>query len=418
MRSALTFVHGRAVYLWVIFAMPAASIFGHALAPGKPFFKAQDLGILAALAMTAIAALAWLPFRRRRPWPPRVFGLFAVILIAWLYQLVRTQFDQSVFNLTAFAIPVILVLIAAKSVSRSDVNIALLVLGYTLIGISLASLFFGKFGWMPDGFEVSDAGDARFTILQWVGIPKRWGGPFQSVNYASPIGGLLIVLGATQTRWHRWLLVAGGLLILALGQGRTAIFAVAAGLLIVILWSPAVSHLRQVRLVRWVAGLSALLIGIGYVALLDPTFNGRTPIWSNFLGLLPQNPLFGVGDSGMLSFVAEMARDPSFVPHTHAHSVLLDGLVRYGLLMAVLALAIYALCLAAGVRSLRLGDPAPMALTVFVITAGLAETVHSWNYWSVYTAVLTWVVLRSAATEDPDPSRRDVEANSLSLPSG
>jgi len=137
----------------------------------------------------------------------------------------------------------------------------------------------------------------------------------------------------------------------------------------------------------------------GYLLGEDPTFNGRTPIWKNFSGLLASNPLFGVSTTGVIDFVVENEGQPGFIPHTHAHSVMLDGATRYGLIFVVLTLAIYALALITSVRALTENGSGPMALTVFVIVSGLAETIYSWNYWSIYVAVLTYVVLISACAK-------------------
>lgn len=416
MRIGPAWLHTQPVYLWIAFCIPALASFGHALAPGQPVFKGQDLGIVVALALTGLAVAAWLPYTRRLRWPIMVYVFLGLALMAWTYQIVRTQLDQSLFNLTVVAVPVVLAMIAIKPAPRAGLDRALLSLGYSLLAVSAASLVFGGLGWMPSGFDVTDAGYQRWIILDWTGIPSRWGGPFGSVNYASPVGGLLIVIGATRGGLHRWVLVGGGLVILGLGQARTSMLAVVAALLVVVLWSPTVSRLRCARATRWAVITMALVLTIAYVGVLDPTLNGRTPIWADFIGLLPDNIVFGVGDSGILAFVGQEAGNPGFVPHTHVHSVLLDGLVRYGTVMAVLTLTLFALAVTAGVRTLRESDVAPMSVTVFVIAAGIAETLHSWNYWTVYLAALTWVVLAANESTDPVATESGARPSSVSFP--
>lgn len=412
MSAGVSFLRARAVFLWILFLIPPASVFGHALAPGRAVFKGHDLGIVVALALTVLAILAWLPYQRQGRWSGISTTFLGLMAAAWCYQVVRTQLDQTLFNLSAFVVPIALALVWSKRASMWDLRIAVLITGYALISISVASLILGKFGWMPDGFAVTDGGEGRFKFLSWIGIPGRWGGPFESVNYASPIGGFLVMLGATQRGWHRWLLVAGGLLVLALGQGRTAMFAVVAGLLVVVLWDPGLSRFRHRSVIRAAVVALAILATTAYLVLLDPTFNGRTPIWSNFLGLLPSNPVFGVGDSGINAFVVAHDADPAFVPHVHAHGVVIDGLVRFGLVMAVLAIAIYIVAVVSAIRDLRRsGNPGPLAIVVFVITAGLTETLHGWQYWSVYSVALIWAVLTSESLAAPSD---DEEAASVS----
>lgn len=387
----------RALYVPALFLIPAVTIFGHALNPNAAIYKGQDLGTLGAILLTGIAVVLWLFYRPTFAWT-RVTVIFLVILtITWIYQVTRTQLDQSLFNLTAFVVPVALILIALKAVPRSDLYLGLVVLAYSLLVISVLSLVLGAIGAMPDGFEVTDAGDQRVALLEWLGVTNRWGGPFGSVNYASPAGGLVVVIGMGLRGWNRVILVAGGLIMLALGAGRSAVVAVAAALVVLVLSSPWVSRLTWHRALRIGIIVTAAGLLIGYIAFLDPTLNGRTRIWSDFLVLVPTSPIFGVGESGILAFVGERTGTPGFVPHTHGHSVLFDGILRYGVIMGVLIVVIFALTLWAGGRSLRHGAPLPLALGVYVIAAGLTETIHGWGYWSIYLVTLVWIVLSSDA---------------------
>jgi len=88
------------------------------------------------------------------------------------------------------------------------------------------------------------------------------------------------------------------------------------------------------------------------------------------------------------------------VPHTHGHSVLLDGAARFGLLSAVLAITALVVALVASARAVRNHGVGPLALTAFVVTAGLTETIHSWIYWTPYLAAILWAVLASQSREN------------------
>ena len=384
-----------ALFVPILFLIPAVTIFGHALAPNVAVFKGQNLGTLGAILATGIAVVLWLFYRPTNSWT-RFTVIFLVILAAtWLYQILRTQLDQSLFNLTAFVVPVALVLIGLKRVSRKDLDSALLMLGYSLLVISALSVILGATGTMPDGFEVTDSGDQRVALLKWLGVTNRWGGPFGSVNYASPAGGLVLVIGMGQRGWTRVVLVVGGLAMLMLGAGRSAVVAVAAALVVLFLSSAWVSRITWHRALRVGTVVTALVVVASYVAFLDSTLNGRTRIWSDFLVLVPTSPIVGVGDSGILAFVGERTGTEGFVPHTHGHSVLFDGILRYGLIMGLLTATIFVFTLWAGSRSLRRGASLPLALGVYAIVAGLTETIHAWAYWSIYFVTLVWIVLSS-----------------------
>ena len=415
MRRFLDVVQQRAVFLWVLFSIPAVSTFGHYLAPNRPFFKGHDLGVLSALALTLVAAILWVPFVRRRRWPTLTLVFLGTLGVAWIYQITRIQLDGSLFNLGAFGVPIALTAIAFKPVSRQDLYLAVTVFGYSLAVVSLLALLLGEVGVTPSGFDVSDAGADRTGLLSALGLETRWGGPFGSVNYASPVGGVLVVLGATIRGLNRWVFLITGILILTLGQGRTTVFALVLAGLVVVLFSERFRCLKH--RIRWriviVAGV--LISLILYIILIDPTFNGRTPIWIDFYELFMTSPLVGVGETGVLEFVSNNVGEPGFVPHTHGHSVLLDGATRFGLIFALFTVGIYGIALTLGIRALPTGGPGPLGISVFVIAAGSAETIHSWIYWSIYMVILVCAVL--IASTPPDRARGTLGPQETSLSS-
>ena len=79
MPQILNALRARAWYAWVAFLVPPVAIFGHALAPGRAFLKGQDLGVLSALALAAVAFVAWIPFRASGRWPRLAVATMAVM---------------------------------------------------------------------------------------------------------------------------------------------------------------------------------------------------------------------------------------------------------------------------------------------------------------------------------------------------
>jgi hypothetical protein len=315
-----------------------------------------------------------------------------------MYQVVRTQLDGSTFNLSAFAVPLVIVLILLKPPRLSEVKLAGLALAYSLILVSALSLVFGALGVGPDGFAVTDSGQSRFWIFSdWMGINARWGGPFGSVNLASPVGGLLVILAFSYKGAHRYLFLCSGIVILILSQGRSPIVALVAGLIIVAMWSPSVARFKYRILLRVTAAAGLALGYAGSVLLYDPTFNGRTVIWSNFGSLWLESPLTGAGSSGINDFIASKANTPGFVPHNHMHSVLGDILVRYGAPLLVLSLGVFIASIVISIRSASRDSGKNLAIVIFVVLAGLTETIHSFSYLSVYLCALLFVVLSSSA---------------------
>ncbi|MBK9738909.1 MAG: O-antigen ligase family protein [Actinobacteria bacterium] len=398
--STLNLFRVRAVYSWIAFATPPISIFGHALAPGQAVYKGQDLGVWAALVCTLAAALAWLPYARTPRLPALPTAFLVTVAVAWAVEVARFQADGSLFNVTAFCVPVIVILLVTKPPSAADIVGAGLALMYSLALVAIVSIPLGALGWMPNGFDASDSALCRTPIIcDLTGGLDRWGGPFGSVNYSAPIGGLLIVFGAAQRRRHAWFLIATGCGILVLSQGRSALFALLIGLTVLLLWGARVTASRHAAAIR-AAALSALGVGFMlYLVFIDPTLNGRTGIWGDFLALWRSAPLVGVGDSGIRAYVESRAGVAGLVTVDHAHSVFLDMLVRWGVPLAALTLVIYAVAVTVAIRGLKAVGPGPLAVASFVIAAGFVETIYSWVYWTVYLAALTWAVIRAAPHE-------------------
>ena len=398
----LSIVQQRAVFAWLAFLVPALAIFGHALAPGKAFFKGQDLGIVFALALSGLVILTWIPYREGRRASRLVLITLLTLLLAWLAQVIRIQLDGSLFNISTFCLPLLIVLLLMKIPSITDVRIAGLCLMYGIAIIALVSIPLGLLGWMPNGFEGADNAECRSAVFcDLLGHLNRWSGPFGSVNYAAPIGALLIVFGAAQQRRHAWFLIATGVLIMFLSQGRSAAFAAIAGVAIVILWGARVSAAPNRRTIRTVAIAALAALAVIYVFVFDPTINGRVPYWQEFLTMWRNQPWTGIGTSGVNDYMNSHGGTATV---SHAHSVLIDQLVRWGPLLALLSVAVFVLVVITSARAVRWAGPGPIAVAIAVVLSGLVETVHDWTYWSAYVALLVWAVLASVEREPEQPA--------------
>lgn len=390
-------VQHRAVYVWVIMATPALATFAHYVAPNQPVFKGHDYGILIAFALSLLALILWIPYRSDGIWPRVVFVFLALLAVTWTYQVVRVHVDDSLFNLTAFLVPLVLILIATKRVTSTDLWLGITFMGYSLLLVAIASFIFGGLGVLPSGFDVSDGGGGRFQFLIDAGL-TRWGGPFGSVNYAAPVGGMLIVLGIAVARRRGIPLLVGGLAILFMSQGLTALFATMAAVAVQILWGKRLAPSSHLFAIRLVSLTSLAAMAVAYVAIFNPTLSYRTELWADFSVLSDDSPLVGIGDSGVRSHVAQQAQIPGGFLHDHAHSVLFDSYIRFGAIILSLGILMYAVALIVAWRASGNVGSGPLALVVFVIAAGLTETTYSWSYWTIYIAALVWAVLLSSTT--------------------
>jgi O-antigen ligase len=200
------------------------------------------------------------------------------------------------------------------------------------------------------------------------------------------------VAGFTLKEINRVVIVAGGLGVLTLSQGRTSAFAALFALAVLFACSERVQKLKYKMPIRLGVGLFMFSSLIVYIAVLDPTLAGRTPIWSNFLRLFVEDPLFGIGTSGLEGYIAAGLPSTEVILYSHGHNVLLDMAVRYGVFLVILTIAALAIAGALGWRSRFADSGKTFALIVFLFVASLAETIFSWQYFSVYIVILIYVV--------------------------
>ncbi|MDD2818500.1 MAG: O-antigen ligase family protein [Candidatus Nanopelagicales bacterium] len=381
-------------YLWLAMCLPAVSVYLHSLAPGRAVFKGQDLGVLVGILGGLLIYFFWLTYRSPRS-PSKLQIFLLLIGLAWGYSILRTQIDGSVFNETFFLLPEIALLLAFKSVNRRGIEIAGLCLAYSLILIVFLNLLLSPLGIGPDGFHIADSGSTRVPLLtEFLGIDTRWGGPFGSVNTAGPIGGFVFVFAFTQKRLgNKLALGIGGGIILVLSQARTSLIAVIIALTVYFLWSEQIQKATHRIAIRITTFFFLLVGSVVYLVGIDPTLNGRMQIWHDFFALWRDSPLIGVGTSGVNVFVESRTGIAGLVTHNHAHSVFIDGLMRYGIIMLVLTLIIFIMVFSFGIRTIPTIGPTSIAISIYIFTAGLTETIFSWSYWGVPVAALLLAAL-------------------------
>ncbi len=393
-------------YLWVAFGIPAGIVILQSVAPYEPTFKAQNLAVWFGVVGGIVVSVLWLFFKAVGK-SSRVFQvLLVLLLITWFYQNALQILDGYSFNHTTYFLPLLLTLIYLKAPTRDQIWAAGLVLGYSLVTIMLVSLFLGGHFGIPSGFDVSDKGPSRFPIISDIfGIELRWGGAFGSVNLVTPAGALMVMLGTIYGKWHRATFLSVGVVVLFLGQARTAYFALGFALLVLLVWSRWLDRVRFSSIIKWTLMMSTLVSAVSYIYIFDPSMALRVPVWSDYLGLVQDSFLRGIGSSGVELYLSEMATtEPLKIIHNHAHSVYLDGLVRYGIVWLLLTFSVFAVALLVAWKA-RHGPLSSrgIAIVVFVLLAGLTETIFSWAYATIYLLALIFVTglsTRSVAESD------------------
>ncbi len=386
----------RAWYLWLAFAASPLTILINSMAPFEPTFKAQNLAVIFGLLTAALVVILWIPCRSESRMTGTLKVFLWLIVAAWGLQIIASAFDGYFFNHTTYFVPLLLILIYLKPPTKSDFIIAGLVLGYSLVFILLVTLIFGGQVGIPNGFDTPESGDSTRIpfITDFLGIDGRWGGPFGSVNISSAAGSLLVMLSLYYRGWHKGLFLFTGLLTLFLGQARTSAFALLFGLMIFVFWSSPFLRLKFHNLIRWISIISAMALTAFYIALVDPTFNYRTPTWDFYWGLIQGSPWTGVGNSGVSSAVIQVNEADLPGPiFDHGHSIYVDGFARYGIPWLLITLAIFSVAFfITWVARRGYFTSKGLAMVTFVFLAGSTETVFSWSYATIYMLALLFCV--------------------------
>ena len=357
-------VRDEAWFLRVGLVTPVVAAFVRYLVGDGPLIKAQSAAITLAVIGSLISVLLWLPYRRaqinRVPGRAALAGVFVV----WGLQTFLILRDNSVFNIATFALPIIALQVLLKPPTHAQALRAVAVMAYALVGIGALTLILDAANLSPDAFDAERSGFSRIPLLsELFNIQSRWEGPFGNTNYAAPIGGFLVILGLSMARVNRLVFTASGLFFLILSQGRNALLATAAGLLVLMILSPRVSRLNHGKTLRWLLVAVSLVGAFAYVRLIDPTMHGRTELWHDYLDLWRSSSFWGVGDSGIHAYVISGGHF-SVYGFGHGHSIFIDTLARNGLALTIPVVILLALTLWLGFSAVRVSGPRALALAV------------------------------------------------------
>jgi len=246
----------------------------------------------------------------------------------------------------------------------------------TLIMIPLAEVLAIETGRRELSFNV---GFRLLGLPSWFVGEGRWEGPFGNPNYAGPIVAFLIVYGLSITGIAKWLIAAPSFILLLASGSRSGFLGLVAGLAVYFVFSKCDSLSRLSTTFRVASLAIAMPIYVIFSLLMDPTLNGRLPIWPYYLDYWVTSPMKGVGTNFINSLVVNGEVPPVNV---HAHNMILDLAGRNGtgaLLLVVLALV---LAWGLGLRSAKMGNAAGLALITSFIAIGLTEVHGSWGYLS------------------------------------
>lgn len=360
----------------------------------EPIFKAQSASILFVLGTAVMTVVLWsvLMIRRRMVGLPLL--VIAGMIALWSFATLRIVSQDGAFNYTALFTPAVLFMLALKPPdSREAIRFGDTTAVALAISVATTQLL-----------DLFGLRDNRTDIVSRWGIPipgfdtsVRWEGMFSDPNFAGFVGAFLCTYGLF--RWHRRISTWAaplGVLIVVVSESRSAIAATCVGLATFLV-------LRGRRLVarlsvpNWILMFGAgLLFTIPAILSLvvDPTLNGRIPIWRSMIELAAESPLIGVGSDRILE-----ASQEAIIPwgNLDGHSVVLDPLARNGVVAGAIALLVLAGVALLSIRAIPRDLGLSFGVFATFLLGAMTYTVTTWQYPTVQLLPLLTALLIASA---------------------
>ena len=384
---------------------------------GASFFRGQSAAIWFTFLFFGISIVLWFFTRRESALSTLGYSLLALLLMLWLISIGHDIAEGGGFNWTAFLTPLMLLMIWSKPPARHTSLRFADFYALTLIATMAVVHILSITGLHPYREEILTR---WFPRIPGITNGFRWEGMFGDPNLGGYVGAFLLTYGLTRSGWKFWLISLFGLFPLVLSESRAAWLAAVLGVVLAALGRLlGKRQTAKVRRITILSGSIAVVIPFAIFLILDPTMNGRTPIWEASFKLLSKNPIFGIGNSGYSD--AAVNGD---IPwgNTDSHNLIIDSLVRNGIVAGLLALAVLVVISITVIRVFKIdkGQSTTIWFTFFVGT--MTYSVVGWIYIGVQAMPLVISVLFAesaylARSKSKESTKKfQVSENSVHLP--
>ena len=336
--------------------------------------KGQALSIVVPLVGFPVALVLWFVYRGRPTRNPWLIVFLAAMAVTWVAQMIilRSHGDQ-LTHLVWLVLP-ILAMVALKAPDAGEAWKVVLVFAWSAVTMLVVTRLLEMTGAVP-----------MFRIERWIiewekeqywlplsdllGVDGRWPGPFGYNSKTGFVATLLVLIGLARLRWHSWVFVPVGVVVILLTGGRGAALSLAAGLFVLLIFATRGPVARIPMALRAAAGAAAV-VAFGIFLLLSPLATtgrfGSSGIWAAFYDLWQTSPWLGVGQVGILA-------DPAASVSMEAHSLYLQVLTRFGVIGFAVQFATLLVALALAMWAAYRGLPWPLAILVAYFVASVTE---------------------------------------------
>ncbi len=339
-------------------------------------------------------------FKRTRH--PLLVAFFSLLLVTWIlhWGISRIHGDGFTYAVALYG-PVVAALLF-KTPTKDEVLSAFQVLGWGIVAILVGTRLLELAGVIPmldvgTFFVAYEKANYWLPLAGTIGPDSRWHGPFGHAARTGAAASFLLVLAVGTKNRSRWVFGTVALVTLLLASSRGSLIAAVAGCAIVILFGNNILT-RRVKRRFLVIGIAAFgVLGLAAVLVRNPTLTGRTTYWQLAVDVWQQSPVIGVGRGGMQE--SDLA-----IAGSNAHNILLDALVKFGIVGAITAMAALVVAIALAVQAARIQVALPLGVVSTYAVLGISEADTGWM-----AITLPWLWLVFAATlagraREPQPT--------------
>ena len=370
--------------------------------------KGQPLQIAVELILFPLALGLWVVFRGSRTCSRWLAVFLWAMVAAWAVRMSLMLVHGDQFNHLVWLTPVFLLMLLLKTPTWQDAWRAVEVLAWALAAMLILSLVLEVTNVMEPMYlppEITEFQQREYWLPLdgFLGVDGRWTGPFGHNTRTGFAAAMIFVVALGRLRRATVPLALIGVFFLLITSVRASYLAALTGILILVLFSHRGRLARIPGWVRWaLLGGAAILGALGFT-LTGAGLTGRENIWPAFWVLIPQNPVIGVGASG-ISEAGGLA-----ALRVDAHNILLDELVRFGVVGFVAMIGALAMGTVIAFRAASAGFAAGAAVVTAFLVTSMTDIQNDWLQLYYHNVLIVLAVMAAGQWSEQRSLAREPE---------